>query len=69
MKDHKLPDIRTSDKTPDDKAPIARRNFLLGAGTAVAAGLAPTAPIDAQTPPPASVAAPVPDAEPLLTQR
>jgi hypothetical protein len=29
---------------PDASLRIARRNFLLGAGTAVAAGLAPTAP-------------------------
>src|SRR5580704_5255742 len=41
-------------------APIPRRNFLLGAGTAVAAGLAPAA--NAQTP---QAAAPEP--EPLLT--
>jgi gluconate 2-dehydrogenase gamma chain len=36
----------------DDKGddhPIARRNFLLGAGTAVAAGLAPATPADAAT--------------------
>jgi gluconate 2-dehydrogenase gamma chain len=63
MKDNKLPDISTS----DDKTPIARRNFLLGAGTAVAAGLAPTAPAQAQTPPPAPAASPVIDNEPLLT--
>ena len=36
------------DKTTDDNNPIARRNFLLGAGTAVAAGLAPPAPAEAQ---------------------
>ena len=37
-----------TDKTQDDNNPIARRNFLLGAGTAVAAGLAPPAPAEAQ---------------------
>jgi len=45
---------------------IPRRNFLLGAGTAVAAGLAPLAPdAKATEPPPAASAAPEP--EPLLT--
>src|SRR5712691_7798348 len=58
MKDDKRPDIGTSDKTSDDKIPIARRNFLLGAGTAVAAGLAPTASAQAQTPQPAPAVAP-----------
>jgi gluconate 2-dehydrogenase gamma chain len=56
-----------TDKTQDDKSPIARRNFLLGAGTAVAAGLAPTAPAAAQTPQGAPASAPPADAEPLLT--
>jgi gluconate 2-dehydrogenase gamma chain len=37
-----------TDKTQDNNNPIARRNFLLGAGTAVAAGLAPPAPAEAQ---------------------
>jgi len=37
-------------KTSADEGPIARRHFLLGAGTAVAAGLAPAAPVAAQTP-------------------
>jgi gluconate 2-dehydrogenase gamma chain len=38
-----------SDKaTPGEHNPIARRNFLLGAGTAVAAGVAPTAAAQAQ---------------------
>jgi gluconate 2-dehydrogenase gamma chain len=48
----------------DDKHPIPRRNFLLGAGTAVATGLAPAAPppAQAQTPPAAA-----PNEEPLLT--
>jgi gluconate 2-dehydrogenase gamma chain len=45
--------------------PIARRSFLVGAGTAVAAGIAPEA--EAQSPPPAASAAAAPDAEPLLT--
>ena len=63
MKDNKLPDTSTS----DDKTPIARRNFLLGAGTAVAAGLAPTAPAQAQTPQPAVAASPAIGSEPLLT--
>jgi gluconate 2-dehydrogenase gamma chain len=46
---------------------IARRKFLLGAGTAVAAGLAQ--PAEAQTPPasaPAAVATPANDPQPLL---
>src|SRR5262245_7287948 len=51
-------------KPADDGSPIARRNFLFGAGTAVAAGLAPTAPAEAQTP---AAAAPAADPEPLLT--
>ena len=38
-----------TDKTQDDNNPIARRNFLLGAGTAVAAGLAPPAPAEASS--------------------
>jgi gluconate 2-dehydrogenase gamma chain len=46
----------------DDQHPIPRRNFLLGAGTAVATGLVPAAPVEAQTP----AAAPPAD-EPLLT--
>lgn len=46
----------------DDNIPIRRRNFLLGAGTAVAASLTPPAAVEAQT----SATAP-PDAEPLLT--
>jgi gluconate 2-dehydrogenase gamma chain len=49
---------------PATDAPIPRRSFLVGAGTAVAAGLAPAA--NAQTPPaaPATIA---PEPEPLLT--
>jgi gluconate 2-dehydrogenase gamma chain len=46
---------------PATDTPIPRRIFLLGAGTAVAAGLAPAA--NAQTPP----AAQAPEPEPLLT--
>jgi gluconate 2-dehydrogenase gamma chain len=48
----------------DDSNPIRRRNFLLGAGTAVAASLAPVA-AEAQTA--SSVATAAPDVEPLLT--
>ena len=56
------------DKSTDDAQPIPRRNFLLGAGTAVAAGLAPTQGAQAQTPQPASTAPVVAsDSEPLLT--
>jgi gluconate 2-dehydrogenase gamma chain len=47
----------------DDHNPIRRRNFLLGAGTAVAASLAPAAAAEAQIAP----ASAAPDAEPLLT--
>jgi len=37
-----------SDKTrPDDKQPIPRRSFLVGAGTAVAASIAAIAPGEA----------------------
>ena len=51
----------------DDTNPIARRRFLVGAGTAVAAGLTP--PAQAQTPQAAAAPAtpPAPDHEPLLT--
>ena len=57
-----------NDKKPsDDGGPIARRNFLLGAGTAVAAGLAPTAQVEAQNPPAPPAAGTAPDPEPLLT--
>ena len=56
------------DNSTDDGQPIPRRNFLLGAGTAVAAGLAPTPGAQAQTPQRASTAPVVaPDSEPLLT--
>jgi gluconate 2-dehydrogenase gamma chain len=47
----------------EDHAPIRRRNFLMGAGTAVAASLAPPIAAEAQSAP----AANAPDAEPLLT--
>ena len=49
----------------DDNIPIRRRNFLMGAGTAVAASLAPPVAAEAQTAP--SPASAPPDAEPLLT--
>src|SRR6202046_919874 len=49
----------------DDSNPIRRRNFLMGAGTAVAASLAPPAAAEAQ-PAPSAASAP-PDVEPLLT--
>jgi hypothetical protein len=57
----------TDKRAPDDKIPIARRNFLLGAGTAVATGLAPTAPAEAQNPQGAPAASPAAEPEPLLT--
>ena len=50
---------------------LPRRRFLLGAGTAVAAGLASPASAEAQTPAPATAAAatatPATEAEPLMT--
>lgn len=49
-------------KMPDDN-PIARRNFLVGAGTAVAAGLTPP-PADAQQPQPGAPSAPAKANEP-----
>src|SRR5262245_40793113 len=64
MKNDRHPDNAGPDREPDDKAPIARRNFLLGASTAVAAGLAPTAPAEAQHPPQSP---PDVDTEPVLT--
>ena len=57
----------TDKRTSDDKIPIGRRNFLLGAGTAVATGLAPTAPTEAQNPQQTPAAPPAPAPEPLLT--
>jgi gluconate 2-dehydrogenase gamma chain len=67
MIDKKLADPKpTTDTTGDDKTPIARRNFLLGAGTAVAAGLA--APAEAQQPKTAPAAAPAAgEPEPFVT--
>jgi gluconate 2-dehydrogenase gamma chain len=49
----------------DDNNPIRRRNFLMGAGTAVAATLAAPVATEAQTA--ASAASAPPDVEPLLT--
>jgi gluconate 2-dehydrogenase gamma chain len=49
----------------DDTNPIRRRNFLMGAGTAVAASLAPPA-AEAQTPP-AAAPAPSDQPQPMLT--
>jgi gluconate 2-dehydrogenase gamma chain len=49
----------------DDNNPIRRRNFLMGAGTAVAASLAAPVAAEAQTAP--SAASAPPDVEPLLT--
>jgi gluconate 2-dehydrogenase gamma chain len=54
---------KATDPTNDN--PIPRRGFLLGAGTAVAAGLAPTV-ADAQTRPAAGASAAA-EPEPLLT--
>jgi gluconate 2-dehydrogenase gamma chain len=58
---------RAADKGTSDESPIARRHFLLGAGTAVAAGLAPAAPAEAQTPQASPAAPPATEPEPLLT--
>jgi len=49
----------------DDNNPIRRRNFLMGAGTAVAASLAAPVAAEAQSAPGAASVAP--DVEPLLT--
>ena len=48
----------------DDNNPIPRRNFLVGAGTAVAAGLTPAASADAQQAPPPAAAPPAKANEP-----
>jgi gluconate 2-dehydrogenase gamma chain len=49
---------------PDDTTnPIRRRNFLMGAGTALAASIAPPAGAEPQTTPVATT----PEVEPLLT--
>jgi gluconate 2-dehydrogenase gamma chain len=45
---------RTDGKRPDDINPIARRSFLVGAGTAVAASLTPAEQASAQQPKPAA---------------
>jgi gluconate 2-dehydrogenase gamma chain len=50
--------------TPDDNNPIARRNFLLGASTTVAAGLAPSAAAPAQQAASAASTAPAQASEP-----
>ena len=49
----------------DDSHPIRRRNFLMGAGTALAASLTPEA--QGQAAPAAATAAAAPEVEPLLT--
>lgn len=72
MSDQKTSDQTSSRNKPADKkiadeSPIARRHFLLGAGTAVAAGLAPAAPVEAQTPQASQGAASPGEPEPLLT--
>ena len=46
------------EKTTEDKAQVARRDFLLGAGTAGAAGLGPAVAADAQHAAPPSSASP-----------
>ena len=72
MTDKKTPDNTSAEnkgtaKTSADEGPIARRHFLLGAGTAVAAGLAPAAPVAAQTPLASPSAPSATEPEPLLT--
>jgi gluconate 2-dehydrogenase gamma chain len=69
MTDKKTPDdasvaSKAANEKTADESPIARRHFLLGAGTAVAAGLAPATPVEAQAPPATS---PTAEPEPLLT--
>src|SRR5216684_2544713 len=55
-------EVAMTDKTrPGEHNPIARRNFLLGAGTAVAASAAPSGAAQAQQPAAASSAAPAPE--------
>jgi gluconate 2-dehydrogenase gamma chain len=56
-----------SDDRADDKNPIRRRNFLLGAGTAVAASLTAPAEAPGQAVPAAAPAVSAPAPEPLLT--
>ena len=60
-------DNRSDRKGIKDTPPIGRRNFLLGAGTAVAAGLAPNTPAQAQSKSVAAAAAPGANDEALLT--
>ena len=57
----------TPDENADENNPIARRNFLLGAGTAVAAGLAPSGALQAQQPTVASSPAPTPEPDQFVT--
>lgn len=54
-------------QTTDDTGSIARRNFLLGASTAVAAGLTPAAPAEAQEPKPVEGVTPQVASDALLT--
>src|SRR5258706_3323348 len=61
-------EVAMTDKTrPGEHNPIARRNFLLGAGTAVAAGAAPSGAAQAQQPAAASSAAPAPEPDQFVT--
>jgi gluconate 2-dehydrogenase gamma chain len=58
-------EISMADERMNDRAPVARRDFLLGAGTAVAAGLAPASAGSAEQSnagPARAAAAPEPDA-------
>src|SRR6266849_3974578 len=57
----------TDKKTPDDNNPIARRSFLVGAGTAVAASLTPAEQASAQQPKPAAAPAAASEPEGYLT--
>jgi len=56
-----------TDKSPGEHNPIGRRNFLLGAGTAVAAGVTPTVKADAQQPTATSSAAPALEPDQFVT--
>src|SRR5258708_12343727 len=61
-------EVAMTDKTrPGEHNPIARRNFLLGAGTAVAASAAPSGAAQAQQPAAASSAAPAPEPDQFVT--
>jgi gluconate 2-dehydrogenase gamma chain len=60
-------DNRSDHKGIKDTPPIGRRNFLLGAGTAVAAGLAPDTPAQAQSKSVGAAAAPGANDDALLT--